>query len=91
MKKAFVIMLAFALAIGGTVTAQVDKSKQKTSTTNHKTKVKPTSSTGEKLHNVVSKNNKYSGVKAKSKNKHTNKKSKVEIKKNKIEVKTSKG
>jgi hypothetical protein len=84
MKKVFV-MLAFALAVGGTVAAQVDKKKHKTSTTNHKTKVKPTSTTGEKLHNAVSKNNKYSGVKVKSKNKHTNAKSKVEVKTSKVD------
>lgn len=80
--KKVLMMLTFALAIGGTISAQTDKSKSKTSNKNYKTKVKPTSSTTEKVHNVFSKDNKYSGVKVKSKNKHTNAKRKVEIKTN---------
>lgn len=77
MKKIFAV-LAFAIGLGSTtVTAQV--AKKKTSTKNYKTKVKPTSTVGEKVHNVFSKNNKYSGVKVKGKNKRTDAKAKVEI------------
>lgn len=85
--KKLLIALGLSLAVGFTaVSAQDVKAtpkKTKTETDTHKTKVKPTSTTGEKLHNAVSSNNKYSGTKAKSKNKKTNKKHKVETHYNK--------
>ncbi len=82
MKKLLIVLgLSFAVATTA-VSAQDVKTtpkKTKTETSTHKTKVKPTSTAGQKVHNAVSSNNKYSGVKAKSKNKKTNKKSKVEL------------
>ena len=81
--KKLLIVLGLAVAVGVTaVSAQDVKTtpkKTKTETSTHKTKVKPTSTTGQKVHNAVSSDNKYSGVKVKSKNKKTNKKDKVEI------------
>lgn len=80
------IALGLSLAVGITAASAQDvkstPKKTKTETATHKTKVKPTSTTGQKLHNAVSSDNKYSGVKAKSKNKKTNRKTKVEIHKN---------
>jgi hypothetical protein len=81
--KNLMIALGLSLAVGFTaVSAQDVKTtpkKAKTETATHKTKVKPTSTTGQKVHNAVSSNNKYSGAKVKSKNKKTNKKHKVEV------------
>ncbi len=78
MKKVF-IWLAFAIAIGSTTSVTAQTVKKKVSTKNYKTKVKPTTTTGEKVHNAFSKNNKSSGIKMKSKNKHTNAKIKTEV------------
>ena len=75
MKKAF-ILAAFAMCLANfAVTAQT---KQKTNTEVRKTKIKPTTTVGEKVHNITHKRNKASGWKYKNKNKITGKKTKVE-------------
>jgi len=81
MKKVFVL-LAFAVSVAGATASAQDQTtvKQKVDGPNHKSKVKPTSTAGEKVHNVFSKHKRHSGVKSKGKNKNTNAKSKVEIK-----------
>jgi hypothetical protein len=86
--KAFIVALLALSLTAGTVSSQTAKVKVDNSTA--KAKVKPTSSTTQKAHNVVRRHHKrYNGAKYKSKNKITNDKTKVEVKKNKIEVKHS--
>lgn len=80
MKKVF-ILLAFAMTVAGATASAQDQTtvKHKVDGPTHKSKVKPTSTVGQKVHNVFSKHKRHSGVKAKGKNKHTNAKSKVEV------------
>ena len=81
MNKLFVLA-GLALALSTTnLTAQAVV-KQKTSNADTKTKIKPTTTVGDKVHNVLSsKHSRSHGWKSKHKNKHTNKKTKVEVKK----------
>ena len=58
------------------VTAQT---KQKTETDDRKTKIKPTTTVGDKLHNATHKSKKHHGWKYKNKNKNTDKKTKIEV------------
>jgi spermidine/putrescine-binding protein len=80
MKKVF-MLLAFTmpLLLGVAVAPAQTTVKQKVDAPNHKGKVKPTSTAGEKVHNVFSKHKKHSGVKVKGKNKTTNAKTKAEV------------
>ena len=76
--KKLVIFLALAISVAtAAVTAQTVKQKVETDT--HKSKVKPTTTMGDKVHNVFSKHKRHHGSKFKSKNKRTNAKTKVEV------------
>jgi hypothetical protein len=78
MKKLWLlVMLTFALSIG--ITAQDDKEK-----------LKKTSTMPQKVHNAVSKNNKYKGYKKKRKHHGVTKKRKVNLKDNEVKEKTDK-
>lgn len=79
MKKSIILAGLLLTLVSVSVPAQV---KQKTETKESKTKVKPTTTIGDKAHNVIHPNTKRShGIKYKHKNKLTNKKTKVEIEK----------
>jgi hypothetical protein len=81
MKKAIALAGLALVLVTGSVAAQTAV-KQKTSNDVSKTKIKPTTTIGDKAHNVVHPSHKKShGVKWKHKNKLTNKKTKVEVKK----------
>lgn len=76
MKKVFVF-LAFAMSVATcAVTAQT---KQKTDNDVRKTKIKPTTTVGDKLHNATHKSKRHHGWKYKNKNKITDKKTKIEV------------
>jgi spermidine/putrescine-binding protein len=79
--KKVLMLLAFTMPmLLGVTGAQAQTAvKQKVDAPNHKSKVKPTSTAGEKVHNVFSKHKKHSGVKVKGKNKATNAKTKAEL------------
>ncbi|NCI45899.1 hypothetical protein [Sediminibacterium soli] len=77
MKKLFVLL---ALGIGLTASVGAQTEKHKVSNDDYKSKVKPTTTVGEKVHNVFSKHKKTSGLKIKKKNKHTDAKTKTEVK-----------
>lgn len=72
--KAFIVAALALTLTTGTVTAQ---QKEKVETETNKTKIKPTSSIGQKAHNVVRRHHKrHNGMKYKNKNKVTGKKTK---------------
>ncbi len=75
-KLLFLVMFAFTLGIG--VDAQ------------DKDKVKKTSTIPQKVHNTVSKNNKYKGYKTKRKRHGVTKKRKVNYKDGEVKTKTDK-
>ncbi|MBV9987974.1 MAG: hypothetical protein JO301_09860 [Chitinophagaceae bacterium] len=80
MKKVFMLLALAMPLLFGVAAAQAQTTvKQKVDGPVHKTKVKPTSTTKEKVHNVFSKHKKHSGVKVKGKNKETDAKTKAEV------------
>jgi len=81
MKKLF-ILAGLAIALSTTMLTAQTVVKKKATNEDTKTKIKPTTTLGDKAHNVLSSKHKKShGVKWKHKNKDTNKKTKVEVKK----------
>ncbi len=76
-KLLFLVMLALMLGVGAD--AQDDKSK-----------AKKTSTMPQKVHNAVSKNNKYKGYKTKRKRHGVTKKHKVDLKDGEVKDKTKK-
>jgi len=76
-KLLLLVMLAFMLGVGAD--AQDEKSK-----------AKKTSTMPQKVHNAVSKNNKYKGYKTKRKRNGVTKKHKVDLKNGEVKDKTKK-
>ena len=80
--KKLLILAGIAIALSTTTITAQTVVKQKATNEDSKTKIKPTTTIGDKAHNVVRRKHKRShGVKWKNKNKHTNQKTKVEVKK----------